>query len=215
MILVRPRDLSSRSGFPVQNIGAPVVGAVLFRGSLPPRLPLSSGTRAITRYSVPRTLEITCPPGPDQRRCRSLYGVHQAGEQGFDAVFRLPAVEAETKGANPFVGFEFLHGVAKFLFAAQLSSQTRNCRTSMESPEVFRDFLCAIENVIGGKNIAIFIFRCAWPILVPRRDLGGRIKKPCCHWQNYRVGNLAEDAVTFSVAVGPGGIEEVAAQVHG
>ena len=80
----------------------------------------------------------------------------------------------------------------------------------------FADFFCVIKNMLGGKNVAVFKFRRGGPDVVHGRNFGRGIKPAIFRVTKFvAVEDFAEQAVAFSVAVGPGGVEEIAAEVDG
>ena len=65
--------------------------------SFPPRLPSSSGTRAITPTFNSWQRERVRLPAPDQKGMDHLHYVDQASLKGFDPVFRFPTIEAKSE----------------------------------------------------------------------------------------------------------------------
>src|ERR1700722_16051831 len=77
--------------------------------------------------------------------------------------------------------------------------------------QAFADFLGVLQDMAMGKYILVRVFRLGWPAVI--------------HWRDFRRGeeslvfvarqSLAQQPVAFAVPVGPGGVEEITAQIDG
>src|SRR6202050_4107679 len=70
--------------------------------------------------------------------------------------------------------------------------------------------------MLGGEDFAVFVFGRGGPLVIHGRNFGRGVK-PINRWVTEIIAleDFAEKAVAFPFAVGPGGIEEIAAQVNG
>ena len=145
-----------------------------------------------------------------------LHDINQACAHGLETVLRLPTVDADAEGANPFVGFEFLDGFAKFrLVSPAIVPNVKLQDIDRIFAKFFADQFCVLENMFGGEDFAVFVFGRGGPLVVHGRNFGRGVK-PVNRWVTEIIAlqDFAEQAVAFPFAVGPGGIEEIAAQVN-
>jgi hypothetical protein len=141
-----------------------------------------------------------------------LDDVDQAGADGFDAVLGLQRLRLRPKA---WITSSLL----------RRSTVVRNSDSSVSyrprrggtqdvdgvDAKLFADFVGVLEDVVGwGRRRRT----CTWGARAIADSSEGLWTRRRCAWRIV-LHRFAEEAVALSVAVGPGGVEEVAAQIDG
>src|ERR1700732_1492019 len=141
--------------------------------------------------------------------------IHQAGAHSLETVFGLPAIEAESEVTDDPITSEFLDRIAKFRFVGPgVVPNMKLQQIDVVDPEFFPDQISVFQHMVGRKNILILVLSPRRPLAIHWRNLGSRIQTLA--WVGSRSipgQDLAEQAIALALAVGPGGAEEVAAQI--
>ena len=131
--------------------------------------------------------------------------------QGLDAVLGLPAIEAEAEVTDPAAVFQFFdRGAELGVVGPAIVPHMELQNIDGIDAKFFADQVGVFEDVILGKNIVIFVLRERRPFVIGGRNFGGGVEALFIARHGF-----AEQGVAFAFAVGPGGVEEVAARVDG
>ena len=99
--------------------------------------------------------------------------IDQSATQGFDAVLRLPAIEAESEEANGPVALELLNRLAKFWFVGPtIFPDVKLQEVDRFDSQLAADEAGVLKNVRGGEDLAVSVLRRGGPFQVHRRNLG-------------------------------------------
>src|SRR5208282_1355861 len=141
-----------------------------------------------------------------------LHRVDQARTDCFEAVIRLPAIQAQAEPVNPTLTFQFLDGVLEFgLLGPSVVPNMKLQDVDFIDAKLFADQARVLEDVLSGKHLAIFGFGAGGPLAVHGRNFRGGIEPLVFVARD----DVAEQAVALAVAIGPGRVEEVAAEIDG
>jgi len=149
-----------------------------------------------------------------------LNGVNESGAHGADAVGGLPAIEAEAEGADFAGSFKFFDGAKdSFVFEPAVFPGVKLDEVERVHPNVFEALVHVLEDIVGRIGVVEGVFGASGPAAVLGRDLCGDVKffvRPANGGVAF-VGaqDFSEQLLAVAFAVGPGGVKEIAAKVHG
>ena len=145
--------------------------------------------------------------------------IDEAGAHGANAVTRLPAIETDADGAYFAAAAEIFDGARKarvvepFVFPSVKLNEVDDI-----GADVGETFFDVLDDVIGREAIVERKFAAAGPAAIFRRNFGGDVKL----FVGAGVGgiligaqNFPEKLFAVAVAIGPGSVEEVAAEIDG
>src|SRR4029077_5308607 len=148
-----------------------------------------------------------------------LDGVDEAGAHGANAVPRLPAIEADAEGADFSAAAKIFDGAGQARIAEPLVFPgVKLNEIETFDTNIRKTLFDVLDDVVGREAIVEREFATAGPAAIFRRNFGGDVKPFVgAGGGSSFVGakNFTEELFAVAVAIGPGGIEKVAAEIDG
>src|SRR5215472_561388 len=140
-----------------------------------------------------------------------LYGVNQTRADGLDSVFRLPTVQAESKRRDEAVALELGRRILEFLFIGPtIVPDMQLQKVDAIDAEPPANEVRVMKYMFSRKHFIVAIFGRGRPTPIERRNLRRHVKPFARVAGHDRSGEL----IALAFAVGPGGVEEIAVQIH-
>src|SRR5207245_7022857 len=149
-----------------------------------------------------------------------LDGVNESGAHGTDAVGGFPAIEAEAKGAYFAGSFKFFDGAKdSIVFEPRVFPGVKLDEIEYVHANVFEALVHVLEDVAGRIRVVERVFGASGPAAVLGRNFCGDVKffvRPADGGVVF-VGaqDSSEQLLAVAFAVGPSGVKEIAAKIHG
>src|SRR5207302_5021159 len=141
-----------------------------------------------------------------------LHSVGDAFKHGANAVARLPAIDADADGFGFAGRAQLFHGTRKaFVVEPAVLPSVKLDEVEFFSAEIGETFVDVLFDVVRRKAIVKSEIAAAGPLAILGRNFRGDIK----FLAGVGAQNFSEDLFAAPVAVGPGSVKEIAAEIDG
>src|SRR6266481_3833172 len=141
-----------------------------------------------------------------------LDGIGDAFKHGANAVVRLPAIDADADSFRFPGRSQLFHGARQaFVSEPAVFPSVKLDEVELFDAEIGEAFVDVRFDVVGRIAIVEGEFAAAGPLKILGRNFRGDIKP----FSGVGAENFSEDLFAAAVAVGPCGVEEIAAEIDG